>query len=237
MDTFPSNNDHETRQRLILAATRLMAEHGFRRVSIREICKEAGANVAAVNYYFRSKLGLYAEVWKSLIEATMEQTHATVVEEGKGKSPEEKLRAYIRVQLQALVNEGDQRGFWLGRLVAHETSEPTLEPIEGSDRTIWQMAFERGILPKFLYLCELVGELIGCPANDAKTIYCAASIQGQCLMFAQAKETLKHFNPNVAGFGYSFFSAENTERLIAHVTEFSLAGVRAVAAQQVEIHS
>jgi AcrR family transcriptional regulator len=237
MKALSDHNDQETRQRLIMAATRLMAERGFRRVSVREICKEAGANVAAVNYYFRSKLGLYAEVWKSLIEATMEQTQAMVVEEGKGKSPEEKLRAYIRVQLQALVNVGDQKGFWLGRLVAHETSEPTLEPIEGSDRTIWQMALERGILPKFLYLCEVVSEMIGCPANDAKTIYCAASIQGQCLMFAQAKEMLKLVNPNVAGFGYSFFSAENTEKLIAHVTEFSLAGIRAMAAQQVEIHS
>ena len=41
--------DQETRQRLLDAAARLFAEHGFEKVTVRDICKEAGANVAAVN--------------------------------------------------------------------------------------------------------------------------------------------------------------------------------------------
>jgi len=52
----------ETRARLLDAARRLFAERGFEDVTVREICREAGANLALVNYYFGDKLGLYLEV-------------------------------------------------------------------------------------------------------------------------------------------------------------------------------
>jgi AcrR family transcriptional regulator len=51
-----------TRERLLTAAAALFAEHGFRRVTVRDICEEASANVAAVNYHFGDKQGLYREV-------------------------------------------------------------------------------------------------------------------------------------------------------------------------------
>src|SRR5690349_487458 len=52
----------ETRRRLLDAATAAFGEHGFRDASLREICKRAGANIAAVNYHFRSKDQLHVEV-------------------------------------------------------------------------------------------------------------------------------------------------------------------------------
>ena len=51
--------DRETRERLLSTAERLFAERGFSKVTIREICKSARANVAAVNYHFNGKKGLY----------------------------------------------------------------------------------------------------------------------------------------------------------------------------------
>ena len=46
------NADRETRERLLKAAEALFAERGFKRVTVREICLAARANVAAVNYHF-----------------------------------------------------------------------------------------------------------------------------------------------------------------------------------------
>ena len=65
--------DLETRARLLNAAARLFAEHGFARVTVRDICRKARANVAAVNYHFGGKDGLYQAVMRMAME-TMQGT-------------------------------------------------------------------------------------------------------------------------------------------------------------------
>lgn len=50
-----------TRDRLLRAAATAVAERGFAGTTVREICRRARANVAAVNYHFRSKAELQAE--------------------------------------------------------------------------------------------------------------------------------------------------------------------------------
>ncbi len=48
-----------TRRRLLDAASRLFAEHGFRGASVRDICDQANANPGAVSYHFGGKRQLY----------------------------------------------------------------------------------------------------------------------------------------------------------------------------------
>ena len=53
----------KTTKSLILEATeRLVAEHGFESVRLRDITTGAGVNVAAVNYHFGSKDKLFEAV-------------------------------------------------------------------------------------------------------------------------------------------------------------------------------
>ena len=58
----------DTQGKILRAATKVFAEHGFREATTRMICAEAGVNVALVNYYFRSKAELYKAVIASLFE-------------------------------------------------------------------------------------------------------------------------------------------------------------------------
>ncbi|MFG3259798.1 TetR/AcrR family transcriptional regulator [Streptomyces sp. NPDC048172] len=57
-----SRSSAATRERLLDAAEALFAERGFTGTSLRAATERAGANVAAVNYHFRSKEGLLRAV-------------------------------------------------------------------------------------------------------------------------------------------------------------------------------
>lgn len=54
-----SGRDSATAQRLIDAAAREFACHGYVATRIRDVVEAAGANLAAVNYHFGGKEGLY----------------------------------------------------------------------------------------------------------------------------------------------------------------------------------
>lgn len=70
----PCRDREATTRRILEAATRLFAEHGYDHVTVRMIANEAGANVALVNRYFGSKANLFAEVIaaRSQLESVLE---------------------------------------------------------------------------------------------------------------------------------------------------------------------
>lgn len=54
-----------TRERLIVAATKLFADGGYRGASVRDICNLARANPGAVSYHFGGKKQLYRSVLRN----------------------------------------------------------------------------------------------------------------------------------------------------------------------------
>jgi len=56
------------RVKILNAATKIFADHGFKNATTRMISSEARVNVALVNYYFRSKSELYRTVISELFE-------------------------------------------------------------------------------------------------------------------------------------------------------------------------
>lgn len=67
------HSDLTTRQRLLESAARLFALHGFDNVSLRDLTRAAGANVAAVNYHFGSKEGLMDELVAGFLNSLNEE--------------------------------------------------------------------------------------------------------------------------------------------------------------------
>lgn len=124
MPTHTPLDDNETRGRLLKAAARLFGERGFNHVSVREICKEAGTNLASVNYYFRDKLGLYRELIGTVAEG-MNSGKRDVLDTGVGQLPEVQLRGYIRGFLHQLLDPRPREDCWMEKLVAREMMEPT----------------------------------------------------------------------------------------------------------------
>src|SRR6266850_6459065 len=67
-----------TRERLLDAAEKLFAGRGFRATSVRHITAEAGCNLAAVNYHFGDKVGLYREMFHRRLGALRQRRIASL---------------------------------------------------------------------------------------------------------------------------------------------------------------
>src|SRR5579872_740133 len=102
-----------TREKLIEAAGRVFAEKGYQGATVREICRQAGANVASVNYTFGDKLGLYTEVLRQSVRAA--QGAALSAALTSDMRPEQVIRSVITLRLRSLCSEG--RPDWHFRIV------------------------------------------------------------------------------------------------------------------------
>lgn len=205
-------HDNETRGRVLKAAARLFAERGFNHVSVRDICKEAGSNVASVNYHFGDKLGLYRELIAAVAEG-MNDAKISAFEAGAGRPPEEQLRAYIRGFLHQLLDQNPEETCWLEKLIAREITEPT---------PALDMIIEKGIKPAAVRLNKLVGEVMGLSANDPRVMQGSGAIQGLCIWYRSTRTVAERMFPELQ------FTPERIDKMAEFVTDFSLAGIRAV---------
>lgn len=115
------------RDRLLKAAERLFAEHGFDGVSVREIATAAEVNSASVAYYFRSKEGLLSEVYRRHCEPMNEERFrllATACERQSPPALAEVIEAFIRPALKVTADEkGDAAFTRLRAVLSAERSE------------------------------------------------------------------------------------------------------------------
>jgi AcrR family transcriptional regulator len=200
----------DTRQRLVDAAATLFADRGFQNVTVRQICAASNANVAAVNYHFGDKAGLYRAVVMRAIQIMLE-TNELSRRAGDGLSPEEQLRGFVRVFVSRLSGEGPNA--WIHRLMAREMERPT----EVLDQ-VMQQVFK----PRIDYLCGVIGAIMRLPAADPRVMRCVTSLQVQCLVAARPVP-----KPIARSLGTG---PHDLEAMITHILDFSLGGMRAVAA-------
>nr|MDA8135855.1 TetR/AcrR family transcriptional regulator [Desulfobacteraceae bacterium] len=62
-----------TRERLIDIAGDIFGREGFKAATVRKIAEEANANIAAVNYHFRDKEGLYRAVLEDIFSKAFQR--------------------------------------------------------------------------------------------------------------------------------------------------------------------
>ena len=160
----------DTRQRLIDAAATQFAERGFDNVTVREICKASHANVAAINYHFGDKAGLYRAVVTLAMEV-MRETNELSMRAGDGLTPEEQIRGFVRVFVGRLTGDGPNN--WIYRLMAREMEHPT----DALDQVMTHI-----VKPRLDYLANVAGQVMGLPPSDPRVRRCIASLQMQCLM-------------------------------------------------------
>lgn len=207
--TNPASAD--TRQRLIEAAATLFADRGFENVTVREICKASNANVAAINYHFGDKAGLYRAVVMFAIEL-MQETNELSQRAGDGLSPEDQIRQFVRVFVSRITGQGPTS--WIHKLMAREMEKPT----EALEQVMQQV-----VKPRLDYLCGVVGAIMNLPPGDPRVKRCVGSLQSQCLMATRPlpQSLEKTFGP----------AFRDLETAVTHIADFSIGGMRDIASQ------
>ncbi|MCC6951290.1 MAG: CerR family C-terminal domain-containing protein [Phycisphaerales bacterium] len=161
--------DDATARRLLEAAGPVFAERGYRDATVREICAAAGANIAAVSYYYGDKFGLYRAVLREA-HGEVRRRHMSGVP-GDAK-PEVQLRAWVEGFLRKLLDP--ERPQWLPRLMMREMVEPTAALDE---------VIEESIRPQFDQLAGIIGALTGRAKAGRWVREEAVAVAGQCLIF------------------------------------------------------
>lgn len=208
------DRETDTRQRLIDAASDIFIEQGFKAAKIREIVKQAHANLAAINYYFGGKEGLYAAVIQHTASLVFEEQSQRLVAHATS-SPEDQLKEYIRIFLKRLLDDTIQARW--GKLIARETVEPT---------AAFDMVVEKYILPAHAELKKIIRAILGVGASEQSVQRSAMSVVGLCLYYQTARRAVGRLDPD-----FSFTPAE-VIRLAEHITAFSLAGLSDLAQKQ-----
>lgn len=190
-------------QRIIEAASEVFARHGFAASRVRDIVRTADVNLAAVNYYFGGKEGLYAATLKQLA------SHRNAGWQGfdPGATPEEALFHHVLAVVNRVMGaEADET---LGRIIAHEAMSPT---------PYFDQVMADVVQPELERLESIVRQLSP-KAPEPQVSMIAMSVLGQCLFYLYARGAVNYLAPTLV-------ERSQARKLAEHITKFSMAAIR-----------
>ena len=209
---MPDIHRSDTRERLLDAATEVFAERGYEAATVREICRRAQANVAAVNYYFGDKKQLYAAIFDRVFELV-----------GKHRVPflhrDAPPAARLRVFLQSLFgqlfcrDEDTETCLRVGAMYLMEMARPT----DVLDRMVAEH-----ISRDAEEIHSIVTALLGAGADPETVTDTVASVAGQVLFYYHVQPIFQRLFPDLPP------PEQRIDRLVDHIWHFSLGGVERV---------
>ncbi len=199
-----------TKERVLDSALRIFAEKGFREATVQVICDHAHANVAAVNYYFGDKEGLYDAVWRHAFKTTL-ATHPLPEPPLAGATPEQSLRQFIGAMVARVFDRGPAGYF--ARIQTREMVDPTpaLEHI-----------VRDAVLPQRKVLLRIIAALLGEGAAIADLHFCAYSVVSPCLFLAVSEPVRYQLVKRKE------YEEKPPEELADFIFHFSMAGIAQV---------
>lgn len=200
----------QTRGQILQVAGRIFAEKGFERATSREICATAGTNMAAVNYHFGGKDGLY--------EAVLVEAHGQLVKlddleaiRQSGGNAQTQLRALIHLFVRR--SSGPALPWGL-RVLLHELMAPS---------THVPALLQQAVLPKIRIMMAMIAAVLGVPDDHPAAQRALACVVLPCIMLLIApRDVLRQALPALAS---------DSEALADDMTSYALAGLKAMARQ------
>lgn len=135
------NESGGTAASLLVAATELFARRGYDGASVRDITREAGANLAAVGYHFGSKEGL----WLATLEAALSPLREAIGAAAAGPGAAlDRIEACVRAMFAFAAERPSINGLILHVMAsAPPLPEPALRTIQFNSATMREL-IEKG---------------------------------------------------------------------------------------------
>jgi AcrR family transcriptional regulator len=200
----------QTRQQLLEVAGRVFADRGYMNATSKEICELANANIAAVNYHFGGKDGLYAAVLEEAHARLLSIDIVTEIAQSKASGPDK-----LRMLLRKIIGEVAKRdtGAWAMRVLSREFMAPT-SLVDGM--------FRNQVIPKSKLVTGMIGDILGVPATHPAVSRSLVNIMGPCLMLLITDpDWQKRIFPTLL---------TDTEALVDHMVTYALGGLQSIAA-------
>lgn len=202
-----------SRMRIIAAAGRIFGRKGFKAATVREICKSADVNLAAVNYYFGDKAGLYRTVVVELMENALHRYPADMGIAADAP-PQERIKAFIRAILHRLLAPGGLASSKAhGQLLARELADPS---------PVLDTVVQGYIGPQAALLAESIGQVLGPQATSRHVMRCVLSIISQCFYYGYAWPIIIRLHP------MDLADPKTLNDLAEHIAVFSLGGLNEI---------
>lgn len=203
----------ESRERILYAALRLFAEHGFAKTSTREIAKAAGVNIAAISYYFGDKAGLYSATFNEPMGGSSADLVQLFGAPGLGAA--EALRLYMAAYVEPLKHGEIVRQCM--RLHMREMVEPTSQ---------WAEEVERDIRGPHEALVRLLARHLGITKADDDVHRLALAINGLALQLFVMQDMVDVLRPALLR------SADSIDRWADRLHLYAMAMVDAETARR-----
>lgn len=187
---FEEFNLENTRDRLIKNAMEMFAEQGYDKTSVRELARKADANIAAINYHFGGKEGLYQAVLEYIVDymdswaMPLVNAYDDFLKEQNGTFEMNKTINWIEEFIDTFITrafESYESNILLHKIIVREQLKPTL----GFNK-IYSMAS--------LKLAEhIISDLLSkiSDANEDKIIIYTNSIIGLMHRFVSANSSVR----------------------------------------------
>jgi AcrR family transcriptional regulator len=176
------------REQLVAAATRIFAAKGYAAATTREICEAAGANVAAIHYYFGDKEGLYRAV---LMRPITEMADAFGRFDDPALSFEESMRMFLGPFLGDLARS-DQCGDGLDAQVMRVHLREMIDPSK-----VFQEVIEQIVVPAHNALANVIARHCGLKRADADIHQLAFALVAMTHDYCMSRDFMKMLAPDV----------------------------------------
>lgn len=200
-----------TQEEILRAAVELFSEKGYDETTVRDICKHADANVAAVNYHFKGKSGLGEAVIDHLFEYAIDQQKEFLAKQHI--STEAEWKEAIFNFIFEFISDRDKeeyRNYHRMQLIMREMNNPS---------ELFGMMFKKYMAPFQRQLIQYIKMGLPADATQDQIAMWFITIMSQCVMFR------KKMDVQMEIVAIDFANPDKVRTVAKHIAETVYSGL------------